>query len=355
MIRFGALSIFLLVFAAQALVIAAALLRVGANRRANRALAALLVVVAGLLTPFVLGYAGFYDAFPWLSFAPFAVPLAVGPLVYAHIVALTRGRRLHRLHALPPAAQFLYQAALFPLPLSTKNWFDAAIQQPWLNPLLALLVPGSMLAYALAAARLARRYRAWLAERRRDPAPALRLRTALGFLALLAAARVAVELTDAWLFRLDYFDMFAFYTLLAIASAWLGIEGLRRAEAPAPPQVETPSRDWSAQGRDWLARIEAEGWWRDPEIDVAGLAARLGTNTGSLSRAINAAEGSIGTALARMRCEHVAARLRAGESGDLLALALEAGFGSKASFNRLFRARYGETPSAYRARVSNPE
>ena len=189
MIRFGALSIFLLVFAAQSLAIAAALLAVKANRRANRALAALLLVVAGLLTPFIIGYAGYYDAYPWLTSAPFAVPLAVGPLVYAHIVALVRERRLAWAHYMLPAGQFLYQAALFPLPLATKTWFDTTVYEPWLDPLLALLVPGSMLFYTLASVRVARDYRAWLAQRRRDLGPARRLRTALAFLALLAAAR----------------------------------------------------------------------------------------------------------------------------------------------------------------------
>ena len=40
---------------------------------------------------------------------------------------------------------------------------------------------------------------------------------------------------------------------------------------------------------------------------------------------------------------------RIGDGGDLLHIALESGFGSKASFNRAFRARFGMTPSAYRA------
>ncbi|HST35812.1 MAG TPA: helix-turn-helix domain-containing protein [Allosphingosinicella sp.] len=355
MIRFGAWSVFLLVFALQALALAAALFRSRANRLANRILALLLIVVAGLLTPFILGYAGFYDSYPWLSYAPFAVPLAIGPLVHGHILALTRQHRLPWAHFLLPALQFLYQLALFPLPLATKDWFDSAVQTPYLGPLLAVLVPASMLFYVFHARREARAYRAWLAERRRDPAPARRLRAALAFLALLAAARIAVALIDTLVAPLDYFDLFAFYVLLAVASSWLGIEGLRRAEAPAPPQVERPERDWAAQGREWLARIEAEGWWRDPEADVANLSRRLGTNAGSLSRAVNAAEGSIGAVLARMRCEHVAARLKGGERGDLLALAFEAGFGSKASFNRLFRARFRVTPSAYRAKVSNPE
>lgn len=50
------------------------------------------MVIVGVLTPFTIGFAGAYDAWPWLSFAPFAVPLAVGPLLYGYANALTGGR-----------------------------------------------------------------------------------------------------------------------------------------------------------------------------------------------------------------------------------------------------------------------
>ena len=41
----------------------------------------------------------------------------------------------------------------------------------------------------------------------------------------------------------------------------------------------------------------------------------------------------------------------AGRDDDLLDLALEAGFSSKASFNRAFRSAMGVTPSDYRRRL----
>ncbi|MEG8026442.1 helix-turn-helix domain-containing protein [Sphingomonas aurantiaca] len=52
-----------------------------------------------------------------------------------------------------------------------------------------------------------------------------------------------------------------------------------------------------------------------------------------------------------LRVEHVAARLQDGADGDILTLAIDAGFGSKATFNRVFKERFGVTPSTYR-RVS---
>ncbi|MFN5778968.1 MAG: helix-turn-helix domain-containing protein, partial [Novosphingobium sp.] len=109
-------------------------------------------------------------------------------------------------------------------------------------------------------------------------------------------------------------------------------------------------------GREWAARVQAEGWARDPELTLARLARRLGTNTGYLSRAINQGAGSnFASFVAGLRAEAVAERLRAGDPADLLTIALEEGFGSKASFNRAFTAALGEAPSAYRRRVSKGE
>ncbi|MEO1173865.1 MAG: AraC family transcriptional regulator, partial [Myxococcota bacterium] len=78
-LTFGWRSALLLVFFGHFIVAGALLQRRTAERDAHRILAVLLLVVAGILTPQIIGFAGFYDAFPWLTFAPFAVPLALGP------------------------------------------------------------------------------------------------------------------------------------------------------------------------------------------------------------------------------------------------------------------------------------
>lgn len=348
MIRFGPWSIFLLVFAGQALVLAAALAREPRNRTANRYLALLLIVMAGMLTPYILGYAGFYDAYRWLSFAPFAIPLAIGPLAYAHVLALTRGAKLPRWHWALPAAQFAYQAILFTQSIATKTWFDGAVHEPWIQPMLDVTVPVSLIAYFVAGTRGAIAYRHWLAARRRDTGPAARLIAPLGVLLAIAVARTGFELWNRLVAPTDYFDHFGFYVLLALATAWLGIEGLRRAATPAPAETPAASRDWTAIGQDYVEQIALEQWWRDPDLDVDRLARLLATNGTSLSRAINAAGTSLPDLLARLRAEAVALRLREGDDGDLLGIAFDAGFGSKASFNRAFRARFGMTPSAYR-------
>lgn len=95
-----------------------------------------------------------------------------------------------------------------------------------------------------------------------------------------------------------------------------------------------------------------EGWHLEPDLTLAELAARLGTNTGYLSRAINEGLGvNFSTFINDRRCDAVAHRLKAKAAESVLTLALEAGFSSKASFNRAFRARFGQTPQEMRAEV----
>lgn len=348
-VKIGAWSMLLLVLAVELLLLAASLAAGPRNRRANRLLAAALVAVAGMLTPFVLGYAGAYDAWPWLSFAPFAIPLALGPCLYGYAVALAEDRAIARWNWIAPAVQFAQLAAVFPWPVATKTWFDGAVQETFLSPLTSAAVVASMAGYAVASARVLRRYDGWLRGRRRDPTPARRLRAPVVALTLLVAARGAYDWWDVAVARVDYFDLFAYYIALGILGLWIGLDGWRGAHVAAPTIVEAEPRDWAATGRDWIARLAAEGWWRDEALDLDGLARRLGTNTTHLSRALGAGGEGFHAELARLRAEAVAARIDAGADGDLLALALDAGFGSKASFNRAFRARYGTTPSAYRA------
>ena len=145
--------------------------------------------------------------------------------------------------------------------------------------------------------------------------------------------------------------MFGFYALLAIIGNYLAIEGWRQAGTRVQPIVEG-TRDWPGIAAGWMDRVAQERWWCDPTLDLAGLARRLGTNTAYLSRGLNEGLGlGFADAINGLRLDDAAARLRRPGSDDILDIALASGFGSKATFNRVFKDRFGQTPSAYR-RVS---
>ncbi len=366
MIRFGAWSTILGLAAAFGALVALRLATTRVNRTADRFLAALMLVAILRLGPYVIGFAGFYDAYPWLTFAPFDQGLAVGPLLYLYIETLTAGRAPRRwaAHLIPAAIQLAYTLWAFALPLQRKFAWNHTVHGVYIDPLETAAAMFSLAVYLLAAARTLRRYERWLRGHRGDGDEHRQpwLRNVLIALALWLAVSAGYDGFSALVRRLSYFDRFSEYLAFSGIILWLGLEGWRYADHRFPPMAPArpadppapspgkPPRDWRREGEAWAARIQAEGWWREPAITLPDVACRLGTNESYLSRALNEGLGvSFNGLINRMRVEAVKASLAAGEDGDLLRLALDAGFGSKASFNRAFRAEAGVSPSVWRA------
>lgn len=348
----------------QLLTLAVAVSREDANRTANRALAAVLIVLTGVITPYSIGFAGAYDAWRWLTFAPFALPLALPPLLFGYTHALVRGRLPTRfgLHLVPVALQLAYFLVCFALPLKAKwAWYTGGHARVF-SPLFEVALLVSLGVYAALSLRRLRDYRRDLAEARSDDdrfAAAWLSRVIVALLAVLAvyAAFTAWDWISG---GIDYFQETGLYLALAGTGLYLGVEGWRHAalrfpDASPPSAVEAAAApDWTAVAAGFDARVREAGWAREPELSLPVLARRLATNAGRLSRAINQGLGvNFSAWINGVRAEAVAEALDSGSREDLLTLAFDAGFSSKASFNRAFYARYGVTPSRYRRRVSD--
>lgn len=364
-LSFGWRTAVLTVAVIQLLVLALALSRTLANRIANVTLALLLCVMAAMVTPWLIGFAGFYDKWMWLSFAPLQLSLAVTPLAWLYLASLTEGFWPERgwRHLVPGALQFAYLGVCFLFPIELKlAWAERS------SGFYSLLTSAAMLLQIAGYGRLAAlrltAYRAALGDNVADEARyAVRwLGGALLALGLLFAVWSAYLIWDL-IAPLGYVRLMGLYLAIATVALYLGIEGWRHAALPFPQlselAIEPPQadpRDWTQQGQQWAGEVRDAGWARDPELTLALLARRLGTNTAYLSRAINQGEGvNFASFIARLRAEAVATRLRTGDRADLLMIALDEGFGSKASFNRAFTAALGVAPSAYRRQVSKGE
>lgn len=347
----------------QLLLLAGALAQQIRNRVANRTLAALLIVLAGMITPWMIGFAGFYDKWQWLSFAPFAISLAIAPLVWLYLYALVHGilpARVWR-HLVPAAVQFAYLGGAFLLlrqPFKNEWLSQSALVY---NVVTGVGVVGGLASYGMASRSLLHRYGIWLSRQRSDDhrfALAWLGRT-VGALFLLLAIWAVYGAYDL-IQPLGYSGLMGLYVAIAAIALFLGIEGWRHAALPFPKiadhEPQPPSNpDWAAKASDWVERIRSERLYADPELSVPRLARILGTNSAYVSRAFNEGLGqNFSSSINRLRCEEVARRLRDGAAGDLLDLALDCGFSSKASFNRAFQVAFGCTPSAYRkAEVSD--
>lgn len=365
MLVFGWRTALLSLVTAQVLILIVALLRAPRNRPANRRLAGLLALLIGMITPYTVGFAGFYDAFPWLTFAPFALPLALGPMALAYACAWSGAplRPPLGVHLIPAGVHLGYSLACFSLPLDLKQaWADGG-DATVVAPLVASLAPLSLGAYTLAAFRTLRRYQARLAEVVTEDAryAGAWLQRALAALLPVLVLWLAYQAWEVAAGGLDYFQRLNLYLAFAGLALYLAVEGWRHADLRQPdfavaPRGPVPVRDWAAQARAWTAALDDAEWWREPDLTLAELAARLGTNTYYVSRAFNEGLGqNFAQVINGRRARAVADALAAGSTRPLLELALEAGFNSKASFNRAYRAACGESPSSARRRASDPK
>lgn len=331
------------------------------SRAAARRLALVLLVLVGMTVVHVLGWTGRADPSARAAFFPLSLPLALGPLLYSYVHALAWGRTPARetLHFLPVAAQFAYLAAAVLAPEPARMVWKETVHDDVIKPLIEGAVLLSLGSYGIVGLRLLGRYRAWLARARSDADlyAGRWISRVLTALLLTLAALSAVRLHTWYLGELETGPL---QMWIAAWSVWLGVEGWRHSErafppmeADAPSASALPGHNWAALGERWREATEAAGWWREPDLTLAELARRLGTNTAYLSRAINEGLGlNFNAFVNRMRTDEVAKRMQEDPAArDLLQLALDAGFSSKATFNRAFRAAYGLTPSEFRRRL----
>lgn len=97
------------------------------------------------------------------------------------------------------------------------------------------------------------------------------------------------------------------------------------------------------------SEVLAKSLYREPGLKIDDLAQRLGLATHYLSYVINAEAGqNVQAWLNGLRVEAAQRALRKPGEDSILDIGLAAGFNSKASFNRAFKAATGQSPSEYR-------
>lgn len=421
MIRFGSMSITLLAGFLYGLLFANLLWWSKTNTGANRFLALLLVVIALRLFPYIIGYAGYYDAYPWLSFLPYDASLAFGPLLYLYVQHLWLSpapkHKKWLWHFAPVTLQLAYYCAIFPQSLAFKNHWDESVHVPTIVPLEQVATLLSIATYWLLSFIRYRQYQTWLVNHvsDREDHHVAWVRNFLIAFALTLVMWLALNLLERVAGKLDYFQHFPFYLWLTVLAYYLGTEGYRNAAHRYPQEAVTSNaanlqiepaiavqqtkvaaaaalvdevaretrqgalqdalqetlqetsmpissvdeqQKLQTRAIAWRARIVEEEWWRDPELSLDKLARLLGTNTSELSRVIN--EGlalNFNELINRLRVDAVKAAIetstkQAAPPASLLDIAFEAGFSSKASFNRCFKLYAGYTPTAWRQHLT---
>ena len=336
---------------------------------AARWLGLFLILGALSMGPQVIGYAGAYDAAPWLTFFPlFYAETWMGPLLVAHAHALMKGGPLgwRRWLFLPGAvftAYYIYAFAFLDGGMfdHLPKWdFNDAVHEPFVSPLESM-IGISLIIFALVIIwRKRRDYLAYLentesAARDYDPVWLRNLIFAVGVGAVIYAGIEIAEIA----FDPSYDAAFPFQVLLMAVFAWIGLDAAWRLTRAFPKMSRKVhiTREGNAE-EDWASRLQSamqsERWYLEPRLSIRDVARRLGTNESYVSRALNTGLGqSFNAYVNGLRVEHAQARMR--DSRDpVLQIAMDSGFNSKATFNRVFRELSGQTPSQFRKTSQNP-
>lgn len=370
--RFGAYSLLLALAVVNGAFLATLLILRSGRHRGSGWLALLTLTITLRLAPYVLGFAGAYDLHPSLTFAPFDLALAWGPLLWVYVTVLSTDALPRRwaMHFLPAGAQLLYSLIAFALPMPAKRDWYGGTHLDVVEPIGTLLVLVSLAAYGFASWRLYESWQAWL-----DANLSNREESRLGWLRVILAGFGVTGTIGLALFvvhfsirPLDYFARLPVIVALAILAYLIALLGYRHGAqaipiaravvaAPEPPDAvagtaterQPSGKDYAAEALEWRRRVIDAGWHRDPALTLARLAALLATSTRSLSRTLNEGSGeSFNDFVNRIRVEEAVGILSQPGAPDVLRVAFDVGFASKASFNRAFKRHAGTTPSGIR-------
>jgi len=307
--------------------------------------------LARWFAPFALGVAGFlavntaFDAAeipaPWWSIASFFSRMAA-VFLWLFCLALFDGS------VRAPRVAWAVGAAWFVLVVIDKQYLLPMPDTMQLSPVLIVFGTGLILH---AGWRVLRDLREDLIERRRRARPVF----ALALLSLLAMD-VGADVVQGYGWRPASFLLLQNAMIVALAAAlslWL-----LRAESWVVTEPELRRLDVTTSDPDAavLVRLETvmrtERPYLQPELTFAQFAARMGLAEPTLRRIINhrLGHGHFRNYLAGYRIEEAKRRLRdpASARDKILAVALESGFSSLASFNRVFRQVVGSSPSEFR-------
>jgi len=337
-----------------------------ANQAANRFLGLALASVI-LWICWVLGIdirLGTY--FPRWSLLPLQFSLILGPLIYFYVLKITlpeyKFRPKDLLHFIP----LLLQQGILVLEIKESirtglaTYDTLTFQQ--LNPVLQLLAFISVATYLYFSFRLIKHYYRQLKFNNESDRYRYKLRwlhhllTGFGLLWLLWIPFTAVDYFY-YHHQLGIHAYYPLYLLLAIMMIRIAAAAFLRPDVGVPvPAVSVSKPSSSAalkQKGIWLKKtIEVNLFYQDPELNLRSLAEMLDLNPNELSRIINQAfKKSFNDFINEYRIREVIQKMQdpAYDRITLIGIAMDAGFNSKSTFNRVFREMTGKSPAEYKS------
>ncbi|MEO1172968.1 MAG: helix-turn-helix domain-containing protein [Myxococcota bacterium] len=281
------------------------------------------------------------------------MPFLFGPSIWLFVQSLARPDRALRqlIHAVPAGIAFL---VLIPFYLQSGEAKIAYVQGtssvPWIATVFGIGKAISIVSYCALTLRVLLRF-----ENRRERPLVLGLSWVLAvFLASLFPLILLFAAEHAWpqiqvpsdLVGAGIPALVMYGVSLVVLLEWR-----RFASRSVTPSTKLLDQDTSRELFDEVSRVIREReLYRQAGVGVRELAEQLGFAPHYLSFVINSCTGhSVKSYLNRLRVEAAKSALLEDRETRVLDVGLDAGFNSKAAFNRVFRAQTGMSPSQFRA------
>ncbi|MFN2310494.1 MAG: helix-turn-helix domain-containing protein [Spirochaetia bacterium] len=302
---------------------------------------------------------------PWILTLVGPLPLLFAPLVWWYVRELVHENETPRrvgLHCLPwiietavlsafvytmSAAE--YRALVADLFSSPAPWWMSVRHAIKLLHGAMYAVPALGLAFGAASRNPHLTPRRLLSARVVVLAPLLSL-LAFGVVAVRPAAAAVPVAGSISLFSVPAAIMaitiYGFTMLVLAAPDVLSVSGNGQAAGTAHTATQEEIEKIAYQ----VQRALDNGAYRDPELSITSFAKRLKVHPKRLSQAINQSFGQNFSQLVHnCRLDYFLQQAAAAkpEHHTILGLALDAGFPSKSTFNRVFKQRFGKAPSEF--------
>ena len=326
-------------------------------RQTNLFLGLLLVLYSLTLINNMMAMTGVYSRYQFLYFIPIYFTFSIGPLFYffvkSRIQSGFRFQKHHLIHFILPALQFIFYLSIGFRSQEFKSWIWREVIQPYgqyiEEGVLAILTFG----YLYAAFHLLRReipshlwqhpVFKWLK----------RFTLSLFVLYLLDAG---YEVADWFLYGWYEFNLFnttwgAFplHVSYAAISFLIGYHAYlhQHQELIVPPLQEEKKRSGLEEQINEL--FEKDNIHLDPELNLEVVAKMLAVPKNTISKTLSDQGTTFRNKVNQHRVETFIHLVNSGREKhlSLLGIAFEAGFNSKASFNRSFLKQKGVSPTVY--------
>ncbi len=383
--HFSSYSTILLFLALQGVIFGVLLVRrfIKKKNLSDLLLALLLFITCYHRTTFIIGFMDWYDTYrnTKINYYLISMTLAVGPLIYFYVRSVTtagfKWKKAYFIHFIPAAIYGVYRIFLLLYDSMQPGYNEVqngvlmkGLNMPYISTFMNLMYLFSMTLYLAFSIQAFLRYRRKLKHFYSNTYryEMIWLASFLGVYTFLFGYFVIQNAIDSSITNLHWTTLWWYHFLSALVIVYVGIRGFFTETTKLHDVRFSRTQDYAVgdvlmeeeirdEDRDRILGFIADKKpYLDPFLTVAQMAKEMNIPSNQLSYLINTGFSmNFNDFINQYRVKAFNNEVEQGKHKQysLLAIAMECGFNSKATFNRVYKKVMGISPSEYAKKSDN--